>query len=391
MGGESKYREVCVQELMSAGTEYQIRELAFRVCVEMIANAIGRCDFRTYEDWKEVRGLDHYMWNYQPNVNQNSSMFWHKVIGLLYLKNEALIVPVKRHGEKEYRFVAADDWYVMEPQVARQNEYRGVMVDQLLFNKTFREEDVIHLKLNHESVKPVVDGLFSSYGRLVSAAMNNYVWANGQHWKVSVNQMAAGRDGWAEEFQRMVEAQIRPFLNAQSAVLPELDGYKYEQLGKSTSNEAEKEATSIKNLVQDVFDFTANAFLIPPVLLRGQVEGIADAQNRFLTNCVDPLADQIGEEITRKRCGFDGWRRGWYVKVDTSAIQHFDLFANAPNVEKLIGSGYSYNDLQRAAGGREIDEPWAEEHFLTRNFARAEEMLKGEDNGNGTNSEGGQG
>lgn len=388
VGGGTKYREVCVQELMNAGTEYQIRELAFRTCVEMIANAIGRCDFRTYENGKEVRGLDHYLWNYEPNVNQNSSMFWHKVIGLLYLKNEALIVPVKRYGETEYRFVAADDWQVPEPRVTRQNEYTGVMVDQFQFNKTFREEDVIHLRLNHENVKPVVDGLFASYGWLISAAMNNYVWANGQHWKVSVNQIAGGREGWAEEFQKMVEDQIRPFLNAQSAVLPEMDGYKYELVGKTT--EAAHDAQYIKNLVQDVFDFTANAFLIPPVLLRGQVEGIADAQRRFLTNCVDPLADQIGEEITRKRYGYDGWRKGWYLKVDTSAIAHFDLFANAANVEKLIGSGYSYNELQRAAGGREIDEPWAEEHFLTRNFARAEELLKGDENENGANSQGGQ-
>lgn len=373
---------------MSAGTEYQIRELAFRTCVEMIANAIGRCDFRTYENGKEVRGLDHYLWNYEPNLNQNSSMFWHKVVGLLYLKNEALIVPVKRYGETEYKFVAADDWQVPDPQVTRQNEYKGVMVDQFQVNKSFKEEDVIHLRLYHENVKPVVNGLFSSYGRLISAAMNNYVWGNGQHWKVSVNQMAQGREGWAEEFQTMVEAQIKPFLNAQSAVLPEMDGYKYEPVGKIT--DAAHDAGYIKNLVQDVFDFTANAFLIPPVLLRGQVEGIADARSRFLTNCVDPLADQIGEEITRKRCGFYGWSRGFYVKVDTSAIQHFDLFANAPNVEKLIGSGYSYNELQRAAGGREIEEPWAEEHFLTRNFARAEELLKGDEN-SGTNSEGGQG
>lgn len=390
IGGGSKFQEVCVQELMSAGQEYQIRELAFRTCVEMVANAIGRCDFRTYENWKEVRGLDHYLWNYQPNVNQNSTQFWHRVVGLLYLKNEVLIIPVKRYGEKEYSFVAADDWYIPEPQVTRPNEYKGVVVGQFQFNKTFSEDDVIHLQLHHEHVKPVVDGLFSSYGRLISAAMNNYVWTNGQHWKVSVNQVAGGRDKWAEEFRQIIEAQIKPFLNAQSAVLPEMEGYKYELVGKTTPNDAVKEAASIRNLVQDIFDFTANAFLIPPVLLRGQVEGIADANNRFLTNCVDPLADQIGEEITRKRCGFDGWQRGFYVKADTSAIGHFNLFENAPNVEKLIGTGYSYNDIQRAAGGLEIQEPWADEHFLTRNFAKAEELLEGDENGNGTNSEIGQ-
>jgi len=230
------------------------------------------------------------------------------------------------------------------------NEYQGLLVDEMRFNKRFREEDVFHLRLSHCNVKPVLDGLFSSYSRLISAAMNNYTWANGQHWKVTVDQMAGGRENWAKEFQQMVEEQIRPFLNAQSAVLPELSGYKYEMMGKAT--DAQRDAAHIKNLIQDIFDFTANAFLIPPVLLRGQVEGIADANNRFLANCIDPLADQLSEEITRKRYGYDGWKRGWYMRVDTSAIGHFNLFDNAPAVEKLIGSGYSYNGVQRAAGGR---------------------------------------
>lgn len=367
---------MCVRELLSAGEEYQARALAFNGCVNLIANAIGRCDFRTYRNGKEIRERDHYLWNFEPNVNQNSSAFWHKAIYTLYLNNEALIVPLRRRdGGSAYG--VADSWTVPDPKVTRMDEYKGVTVGPLTYDKTFREEEVLHLKLNHERVKPVVDGLVSSYGRLLTAAMNNYKWANGQHWKVTVDQIAAGRDGWQQDFQKMIEEQIKPFLNAGNAVLPEWNGYKYEQLNKAT--DAQRDATHIKNLIQDIFDFTANAFLIPPVLLRGQVEGVGDANNRFLTNVIDPLADQITEEMTRKLYGYDGWRKGSYLRVDTSAIQHFNLFDLAPNIEKLIGCGYSYNDLQRAAGGQEIDEEWASAHFMTKNFARAEKLLKGGD------------
>lgn len=378
VGGSSKIQEVCVRDLMNASEEYRIRELAFHICVSMIANAIGRCDFRTFENGKEVREEDYYLWNVDPNVNQNSTAFLHKLIYNLYASNEALIVPVRRRGPLD-AIVVADDWQVPQPYVTRQNEYKSVQVDEMIFDKRFREEDVFHLKLNHCNVKPVLEGLSRSYTRLIATAMNNYIWANGQHWKVTVDQIAGGQENWSQDFQKMVEEQIKPFLNAKSAVLPEMNGYKYELIGKAT--DAQRDAAHVKNMIQDIFDFTANAFLIPPVLLRGQVEGIADANNRFLTNCIDPLADQLGEEITRKRYGFDGWKHGWYMRVDTSAIGHFNLFDNAPAVEKLIGSGYSYNDVQRAAGGQEIDEPWAKEHFLTKNFARAEELLKGgEDN-----------
>lgn len=354
--------------------------------MNLIANAIGRCDFRTYRNGKEIRERDHYLWNFEPNANQNSSAFWHKAIYTLYLNNEALIVPLRRRDGGD-AYGVADSWSVPDPKVTRMDEYKGVTVGPLTFDRTFREDEVIHLRLNHENVKPVVDGLAESYGRLLSAAMNNYQWANGQHWKVTVDQIATGRDGWQLDFQKMVEEQIKPFLNAGSAVLPEWSGYKYEQLNKGT--DAQRDTTHIKNIVQDIFDFTANGILIPPVLLRGQVEGVGDANNRFLTNCIDPLADQITEEMTRKLYGYDGWRLGNYMRVDTSAIQHFNLFDLAPNIEKLIGCGYSYNDLQRAAGGQEIDEPWANAHFMTKNFALAAALLYGEEeNKNGANHEG---
>ena len=139
--------------------------------------------------------------------------------------------------------------------------------------------------------------------------------------------------------------------------------------------------------MEDIFDCTARGFLIPAVLVNGTVQGTADANSRFLTNCIDPICDQLQEEITRKRFGYDGWSQGNFVRVDSSSIIHFDLFANAANVEKLVGSGaFSINDVLRAANQAPINEPWANEHFLTLNIARIQEAAqklsaqKGENN-----------
>ncbi len=81
------------------------------------------------------------------------------------------------------------------------------------------------------------------------------------------------------------------------------------------------------------------------------MEGTADANSRFMTYCIDPLCDQLQEEINRKRYGYEEWKRGNYLRVDSSSILHFDIFENAANVEKLIGSGaFTINDVRRAAG-----------------------------------------
>ena len=373
--GKGKNVEIRCADLRSAWFDYQVRELAFWSCVNLIANAVARCEFRTFLRGEEVREREYWLWNFEPNTNQNSTAFLHKMVAKLYENNETLIIPTRRR-EGEDALVVADSWDQPNEWPSRQNEYKSVMVGDLTYDKTFVERNVLHLTLNHCNVKPVLDGLYESYVKLISAAMNNYTWGNGQHWKVHVEQVASGKDDWAETFRQMVEAQIRPFLNSSAAVLPELDGWKYENVDNNT--EDGRDASPIRDLIRDVFDFTANAFLIPPVLLRGEVQGTEDAMNRFLTACIDPLVDQLQEEITRKRYGFEGWKEGSCVRIDTSAIQHFDLFGNAANVEKLIGSGYSYNDIQRAVGGMEINEDWAEAHFLTKNFGKAEELLRGE-------------
>ena len=137
--------------------------------------------------------------------------------------------------------------------------------------------------------------------------------------------------------------------------------------------DTQRSTRDIRSMVDDIFAFTANAFGIPPVLLLGDVAGTQDAMNRWLTTCIDPLCDLLQEEITRKRYGFEKWKRGNYLRIDTTTIIHFDMFANAANIEKLIGSGaYSINDVRAAAGQDEIDEDWAKKHFLTLNISTIE-------------------
>ena len=377
IGKDSKVttQEVSVADLCRMAEECRARELAFQCCVNMIASALGRCEFRTYLNGKET--FDEYYWlfNFDPNTNQNSTAFLHKLVHQLYAENEVLVIPTRRKNGRS-AYVVADSFSTPEKWPDKQREYKDVMVGDLTYKKTFLENDVFHLELHGVNIKPVLDGVSRSFQKLIQAAEGNYIFSNGQHWKVHVNQMAQGEDGWAEQFQEMVTAQINPFLNAAYAVLPEMDGWQYENVDKQVENG--RDAKDIRALYEDVFTFTANAFGIPPVLLLGQVQGTADANSRFLTRCVDPLADQLSEEITRKLYGFEEWKNGSFLRVDTSAINHFDLFANAPNVEKLIGSGYSYNDVQRAAGMPQIDEPWANEHFLIKNFGRAQDILKGD-------------
>lgn len=374
--------EITCRDLLAAAQEFQLRDMSFWICANMIANAVARCEFRTFRDGKEIREREHYLWNVEPNANQNSTAFLHKLVAKLLVDNEALVISTQQRKGYD-ALVVADAWLQNGDYPSRQNEYVNVQVGDVSYEKTFREREVLHLKLNHINVKPVLDGLYGAYWRLISAAVKRYEWDKGQHWKVHVDQLASGAEDFTENFTRMIEQQVKTFLDSNSAILPEFDGYAYTNEG----GKANVELADIQAQMKDVLGFTAKALQIPAVLVDGSIQGTEDAQGRFLTGCIDPICDQLQEEINRKRYGYDRMQAGDYLRVDTSSIRHFDMFANAANVEKLVGSGaFTINDVLRSAGLPTIPELWADEHYMTKNIAAlgAETTaLGGAEGGNG--------
>lgn len=353
------------KEVAEAAVDFALRDLCYRACVDMIANAIGRCEFRTFKDGAEVRDREYYMLNVEPNVNQNSSAFWHKVVSKLYADNEALIISTVMRDGREC-LVCADSYTYEGGYPQKMNEYTNIQVGNVTYNKKFKENSVLHLKLNERDIKPVLDALYLSYAKLLETARQYYATQNGAHVKVHIGTIPSQEPGFEEKFRSIIERDVLPYLKSSNGVLPEFDGYEYTKLdlGSGTSS------SELRDLSQDIFDYTARALLIPTVLINGNVEGTEDANKRFLTYVIDPLCDQLQEEINRKRYGFDSWKSGTFVRVDSTSILHFDIFENAANIEKVVGSSvFSVNDVLRAANLPEISEPWADSHYMTLNIS----------------------
>lgn len=363
-------KEVSCKELFEKAAEFEFRKLSFELCVNMISNAISRCEFKTYEGHKEVKNKEYWIWNFEPNVNENATMFLHKLIYNLYSKNEALVLDTEK-SNGDPGLVVADEWTSSGFYPRKQKEYSDVKVGKVEYRKTFKEKDVLHFQLNNKNITEVLKRINSAYEELVSSAAANYNWSKGQHWKVHIDSMAQGQEDFENNFSKMLEEQLKPFFGSFRTILPEFDGYKY----TNESGDVKQDVEEFRKMAEDIFDYTARAFLIPAVLVNGKIEATADANNRFLTYCVDPLLDQFNSEINRKIYGYDDWAKGDYLKIDSSSIIHFDLFANAANIEKIVGSGaFSINAILKAAGQEPINEEWANQHYMTKNIGTVQEL-----------------
>ena len=100
------------------------------------------------------------------------------------------------------------------------------------------------------------------------------------------------------------------------------------------------------------------------------------AIDELLTVTLDPLAESLTTEINRKRYG-KAVLKGSKCMVDTSHVKHVDLFSNATQIDKLVQSGtHTINMILRALGQPQINEDWADQHFITKNYGTVQNVLQ---------------
>jgi HK97 family phage portal protein len=372
---QSRFSNGQVQVTATDGAEFWglaadsfIRQLAFESAENLIANAISKCEFRTFLGGKEVKGDEYYLWNVKPNKNQNSSAFIGKLIHKLYETNEALVID--QNGQ-----LLVVDSFQKTTFALYDYQFTGVTVEDFTFDKTFFMSDVLYFRLRTNDVRRLVNGMVDSFGKMLAYAMKAYQKSKGSKGVLDISAQARGNKDFNDTFEKLMNERFKTFFAADSAVLPLFDGYKYTDTSGSKTYTSET-SRDIKSMIDDIFDLTGRGFSIPTVLLTGQITDTEKAIDQLLTLAVDPLCDMIEEEITGKRYGQSAFKSGSKLTIDTRAVKHIDLLAVSSPIDKLISSGgYCVNDIRMLCGDEPINEPWAWQHWMTKNYSTVQELL----------------
>lgn len=369
--------DIDMTEYWQLASSLYVRELAFESAVNLAANSIAKCEFKTYQKNNPVKGDEYYLWNIEPNRNQNSSEFLKKLISQLFRNNEALVIPADTGG-----LLVADSYEKTEFALI-DYAFSSVIVDGYEFKRVFRMNEVLYFRLNNENIKKYIDGLHQTYGQLLEYSQKAFKKSRGQKGVLSISARAQGDANFEENLHKMMQERFKPYFDADSAVLPLTDGYSYSEQDRKTYNA--DSTRDIRAQVDDVFSFTGRALGIPPVLLLGEVIDPSKAINQLLTFCIDPLSDLLMEEINRKRYGKAEYLKGNKLVIDTKAIKHIDLLEVATSIDKLIASGaFCVDDIRIAVGEEPLGTDWSRKHFMTKNYAPAERVVNDLERGGGT-------
>ena len=346
-----------------------LRELAFWTCVNKIANAISKCEIKTYKNGKEVKEREYYLWNMEPNQNQNATAFFTKLIGQLYRNNEALVVEVNQ------RLYVADS-YGKEIYALKDYVFTGITIDDYQLSESKRMSEVLFFELNSRDMRFLMNGMYESYTQLLTYAQNAYRKSRGHKGILNIEGIAQEQDNFDETFDELMTKHFKTFFEKDNAVLPLFEGYTYTDISQNAKTYSTESTRDIRALVDDIFEFTARAFSFPPSLAKGDVQDTSKAVDELLTFVVDPLAKMIQQEINRKRSGYTGWKKGTHIRIDTLAVKHIDIFDIATPVDKLISSGaFTINDILEVIGKPRIEEEWADQHFMTKNYSIVKSIL----------------
>jgi len=349
-------------------SEIHVREMAFWSATNLIANAISKCEFKTFMKGEEVKKQEYYLWNIEPNKNQNSSAFLHKLIAQLYRHNECLVI------EQNGQLHVADSFY-KTPYALYDDTFSQVTIKDFTFNKTFTQADVLYFQLSEIDMRKVINGLYESYSKLIGYSVTAYQRSRGTKGIFQYDTLPVAGTEERKAFDALINEKISKWLSGDNAALPLGRGQEWKELEHKTySTESTRD---IKAMIDDIFDFTARGFGIAPVLLKGDLANVGDVIiNNLLTFTVDPLTDMLQEEINRKRSGYEAFSQGTYLEIDTKSIKHIDILNVSTAIDKLIASGaFCVNDVRKLVGEQIIDEPWAWQHYITKNYSTVEELL----------------
>jgi len=365
------------EKIYSDATKLAVEDFAINTAINLIAGCISKCEFKTYLNNNEVIQDEYYLWNIEPNTNQNSSEFIQEFVSKLLFKNECLIVEVKG------QLIIADSFEQYENAV-NENYFDDVTKKDFTFGKRFMMSEVLYFKLNSKDVRVLLSNLMSGYTNLLEMATGKYKRSGGRKGVVRLDAVLKGDEEKKRAIEDLFKRKFKTYFESENAIVDLPKGVEYEEKNGEGSKKSTSEMVDIQNLIKEAFERAAQAFKIPPAILRGDIADIEKITNNFLTFCIDPLVDMICEEINRKRYGKEAYLKGSYLKIDTTCIKHIDIFAIAEKIDKLIASGmYSVDELRKKLKDTLLKTDWSEKHWITKNYSdiNAIEDTEGGENG----------
>lgn len=375
--GKEQTEYIISQKIETKKYSLAVEDFAIQLAINIIAGIISKCEFKIVENGEETKGDEYYLWNYQPNFNQNGTDFIFELISKLIYRNEVLIV------ENGGQLIIADD-FERKQYVLYQNTYSNVRREDYTFPKVFLEQDVIYLRYTYSKIRGLLSSMMAGYSELIGLSMQKYKRAGGRKGVMKTKITPQQNEEWNKALNDLYTNRFKSYFQNENALVVLPDGMDYSEIQASGNQKSTSDVADIVNLTKEAFTRAAQAARIAPALLIGDVSNLDSALEETITIGILPLVDLLEGEILRKRFGLSGFKKGYRIIIDTTNIKHFDLLEIADKADKLIAAGlYNIDEIREKLGDSPLNTWWSSKHFMTKNYAELNTECLREDKAEG--------
>ena len=176
-----------------------------------------------------------------------------------------------------------------------------------------------------------------------------------------LKDIQTGKEISYDEFIKKITEGLQ---NEEDATILLSDMFELVNLNKDNS----QSLSDYKDMIKIIGDEVANRYDIPLDIFYGSKTEKSTANNDFITFAVDPYYKLIEDGLNVALVGRKSFIDGEIIKYNKNSIQYRDILESANGIDKLTADGFSRNEINELLGLPKINELWADQHHITKNY-----------------------
>ena len=345
--------------------------------IDLIAKTISKCEIQTFESVNKtiVSNKGHLYWtlNLQPNLNETGTAFVYKWITKLLTDGTALVI-INKTAKRNLLYVA--DEYKATNDILYGKKFNDITLlddegNTIKLDKTYNSNNTIYLSLKNKNLNIASESFKTNTQKILKAAQKSFINGNTSKWRLkNPGGQATMMDAETKKeisYTDYKNKLTEGLFNDEDSIILLAEIFDLINLNK----DVKKELSDYENIFTKIGNTVAQKWNIPLDVFYGNKTEKSTGTNDFITYGVDPYFELLEDGLNISLVGEDSYIEGEYIKINRLNISHKDLIDKASGWDKLISDGFSFNQLCELLGLPTINEEWANQHYITKNYANA--------------------
>ena len=358
-------------------TDY-IYTLAEAHAIDLIAKTISKCELQVFTQNKGSKKIEetkndiYWRLNLQPNYNENGTMFLYKLVTKLLTEQKALIIINRDFSNSKLLYIADD--FNPSSSILYGKIFSNVVISDNDGNtipllKKYNSEDSIYYSLKNSNLVTAKESFKSNSAKLLKTISKNFIQSNTPKWRLKQPggqpTMIDAETKQPISYEKYKEKITEGVFSEDEAIVMLSEIFDLINLNK----DSKQNLSDYKDEVEQIGNTVARIWNIPLDIFYGSKTEKSTGNNDFITFAVAPYFELLEDGFNISLVGKKDYLKGEHIKFNRANLNHRDIIDSANGIDKLTADGFSRNEINKLLGLPRIDETWADEHNLTKNYA----------------------